>query len=103
MKIAWGDVSLVRSRSLVIDEEQLIEDWHRRRLELKTGMTRPWQILGAARVPLRTGRDRLPVRCQLVAVGRRQRSCCARSPTCLGAAGSEPTPPSFRPFRRAEL
>jgi lipopolysaccharide/colanic/teichoic acid biosynthesis glycosyltransferase len=37
----------------VIDEDQRIEGWHRRRLLLMPGMTGPWQILGPARVPLR--------------------------------------------------
>ena len=51
--IIGGDMSLVGPRPLVIDEDRCIEGWHRRRLELKPGMTGPWQILGPARVPLR--------------------------------------------------
>jgi lipopolysaccharide/colanic/teichoic acid biosynthesis glycosyltransferase len=51
--IVRGRMSLVGPRPLVIDEDQCIEGWHRRRLELKPGMTGPWQILGPARVPLR--------------------------------------------------
>jgi exopolysaccharide biosynthesis polyprenyl glycosylphosphotransferase len=51
--IIRGEMSLVGPRPLVIDEDQCIEGWHRRRLELKPGMTGPWQILGPARVPLR--------------------------------------------------
>ena len=51
--ILRGDMSLVGPRPLVIDEDQHIDGWHRRRLELKPGMTGPWQILGPARVPLR--------------------------------------------------
>jgi len=51
--IVRGEMSLVGPRPLVIDEDQCIEGWHRRRLELKPGMTGPWQILGPARVPLR--------------------------------------------------
>jgi exopolysaccharide biosynthesis polyprenyl glycosylphosphotransferase len=53
LNIARGDMSLVGPRPLVIDEDECIEGWHRRRLELKPGMTGPWQILGPARVPLR--------------------------------------------------
>jgi exopolysaccharide biosynthesis polyprenyl glycosylphosphotransferase len=51
--ILAGDMSIVGPRPLVIDEDQCIGGWHRRRLELKPGMTGPWQILGPARVPLR--------------------------------------------------
>jgi lipopolysaccharide/colanic/teichoic acid biosynthesis glycosyltransferase len=53
LNIVRGDMSLVGPRPLVIDEDECIEGWHRRRLELKPGMTGPWQILGPARVPLR--------------------------------------------------
>jgi exopolysaccharide biosynthesis polyprenyl glycosylphosphotransferase len=51
--IFGGEMSLVGPRPLVIDEDERIEGWHRRRLELMPGMTGPWQILGPARVPLK--------------------------------------------------
>jgi len=51
--IVRGRMSLVGPRPLVVDEDECIGGWHRRRLELKPGMTGPWQILGPARVPLR--------------------------------------------------
>jgi len=51
--IISGQMSLVGPRPLVIEEDQRIEGWHRRRLELMPGMTGPWQILGPARVPLK--------------------------------------------------
>ena len=51
--IVRGEMSLVGPRPLVVDEDQRVEGWHRRRLELMPGMTGPWQILGPARVPLR--------------------------------------------------
>jgi exopolysaccharide biosynthesis polyprenyl glycosylphosphotransferase len=51
--IIRGEMSLVGPRPLVVDEDQRVEGWHRRRLELTPGMTGPWQILGPARVPLR--------------------------------------------------
>jgi lipopolysaccharide/colanic/teichoic acid biosynthesis glycosyltransferase len=51
--IVRGEMSLVGPRPLVIEEDQRIEGWHRRRLELMPGMTGPWQILGPARVPLK--------------------------------------------------
>jgi exopolysaccharide biosynthesis polyprenyl glycosylphosphotransferase len=51
--IVKGEMSLVGPRPLVIEEDERIEGWHRRRLELMPGMTGPWQILGPARVPLK--------------------------------------------------
>ena len=51
--IVRGEMSLVGPRPLVIDEDQCVEGWHRRRLQLTPGMTGPWQILGPSRVPLR--------------------------------------------------
>ena len=51
--IVRDEMSLVGPRPLVVDEDQRVEGWHRRRLELMPGMTGPWQILGPARVPLR--------------------------------------------------
>jgi exopolysaccharide biosynthesis polyprenyl glycosylphosphotransferase len=53
INIVRGEMSLVGPRPLVVEEDQRIEGWHRRRLELMPGMTGPWQILGPARVPLR--------------------------------------------------
>ena len=51
--IIQGEMSLVGPRPLVVEEDQRIEGWHRRRLELMPGMTGPWQILGPSRVPLK--------------------------------------------------
>jgi lipopolysaccharide/colanic/teichoic acid biosynthesis glycosyltransferase len=51
--VVAGEMSLVGPRPLVIEEDQQIEGWHRRRLELMPGMTGPWQILGPSRVPLK--------------------------------------------------
>ena len=45
-------MSLVGPRPLVIDEDEQITGWDRRRLQLTPGMTGHWQILGSARVPL---------------------------------------------------
>jgi exopolysaccharide biosynthesis polyprenyl glycosylphosphotransferase len=47
-----GEMSLVGPRPLVVDEDQRVEGWHRRRLHLTPGMTGAWQIAGSALVPL---------------------------------------------------
>jgi exopolysaccharide biosynthesis polyprenyl glycosylphosphotransferase len=47
-----GDMSLVGPRPLVVDEDELVTGWDRRRLSLTPGMTGHWQILGSARIPL---------------------------------------------------
>ena len=46
-----GEMSLVGPRPLVLDEDEQVAGYHRRRLDLTPGMTGAWQILGN-RVPL---------------------------------------------------
>jgi exopolysaccharide biosynthesis polyprenyl glycosylphosphotransferase len=53
INVIRGEMSLVGPRPLVLEEDEQVEGWHRRRLELTPGMTGHWQILGPARVPLR--------------------------------------------------
>jgi lipopolysaccharide/colanic/teichoic acid biosynthesis glycosyltransferase len=44
-------MSLVGARPLILDEDQYITDWARKRLDLKPGMTGLWQVLGASEIP----------------------------------------------------
>jgi exopolysaccharide biosynthesis polyprenyl glycosylphosphotransferase len=50
--VVTGDMSLVGPRPLVLDEDEQITGYDRRRLALTPGMTGHWQILGSTRVPL---------------------------------------------------
>jgi exopolysaccharide biosynthesis polyprenyl glycosylphosphotransferase len=50
--VVLGQMSLVGPRPLVDDEDQRVQGWDRKRLQLTPGMTGPWQILGSSRVPL---------------------------------------------------
>ncbi len=53
LNVLVGQMSLVGPRPLVLDEDERIQGWYRRRLHLTPGMTGPWQVAGAARIPLR--------------------------------------------------
>ena len=46
-----GEMSLVGPRPLILDEDQFVVSWARRRLKLKPGMTGLWQVLGASDIP----------------------------------------------------
>jgi exopolysaccharide biosynthesis polyprenyl glycosylphosphotransferase len=47
-----GEMSLVGPRPLIFPEtDALQEDWHLRRLELRPGLTGPWQIYGRSQSP----------------------------------------------------
>jgi exopolysaccharide biosynthesis polyprenyl glycosylphosphotransferase len=46
-----GDMSLVGPRPLILDEDQYVEDWARRRLDLKPGVTGLWQVTGRDDIP----------------------------------------------------
>jgi lipopolysaccharide/colanic/teichoic acid biosynthesis glycosyltransferase len=52
VNVVRGDMSLVGPRPLPLDEDRRIEGWHRRRLDLRPGITGPWQVLGSSRIPI---------------------------------------------------
>jgi exopolysaccharide biosynthesis polyprenyl glycosylphosphotransferase len=51
LNVGAGQMSLVGPRPLILDEDQHVERWARRRLDLKPGMTGLWQVLGASEIP----------------------------------------------------
>jgi hypothetical protein len=53
INVSPGEMSLVGPRPLVLEEDRRIEGWHRRRLDIRPGITGPWQVLGSARIPVR--------------------------------------------------
>jgi lipopolysaccharide/colanic/teichoic acid biosynthesis glycosyltransferase len=50
--VIFGSMSLVGPRPLVAEEDALIGGPLRRRLEMRPGMTGPWQVAGASRLPM---------------------------------------------------
>jgi lipopolysaccharide/colanic/teichoic acid biosynthesis glycosyltransferase len=46
-----AEMSLVGPRPLILDEDQHVERWARQRLNLKPGVTGPWQVLGRGGIP----------------------------------------------------
>lgn len=51
LNVVSGDMSLVGPRPLILAEDQHVEHWARRRLDLKPGITGLWQVLGASDIP----------------------------------------------------
>ena len=51
VNVIKGDMSLVGPRPLVLDEDEFVASWARRRLSLRPGMTGIWQILGRTDIP----------------------------------------------------
>ncbi len=51
INVVMGEMSLVGPRPLILDEDQHIATWGRQRLDLKPGITGPWQVLGRTEIP----------------------------------------------------
>ena len=51
LNVLVGEMSIVGPRPLILDEDQHVERWARRRLNLRPGMTGLWQVLGASDIP----------------------------------------------------
>ena len=51
LNVLVGEMSIVGPRPLILEEDQHVERWARRRLNLRPGMTGLWQVLGASDIP----------------------------------------------------
>jgi exopolysaccharide biosynthesis polyprenyl glycosylphosphotransferase len=51
LNVLAGSMSIVGPRPLILDEDQYVASWARRRLDLKPGITGLWQVLGASDIP----------------------------------------------------
>ncbi|MGH3103672.1 MAG: sugar transferase [Gaiellaceae bacterium] len=51
INVLKGEMSLVGARPLILDEDQHVAEWARKRLDLKPGITGLWQVLGASEIP----------------------------------------------------
>jgi exopolysaccharide biosynthesis polyprenyl glycosylphosphotransferase len=51
LNVVRGEMSLVGPRPLILEEDQHVVDWRRRRLNLKPGVTGLWQVLGRDDIP----------------------------------------------------
>ena len=51
INVARGEMSLVGPRPLILEEDRFVATWARQRLNLKPGITGPWQVLGRSDIP----------------------------------------------------
>ena len=51
INVLRGEMSLVGPRPLILGEHYHVDDWGRRRLDLKPGITGLWQVLGRDAIP----------------------------------------------------
>jgi lipopolysaccharide/colanic/teichoic acid biosynthesis glycosyltransferase len=50
INVLKGEMSLVGTRPPTLDEVEKYEDWHRRRISIKPGITGLWQISGRNKI-----------------------------------------------------
>jgi exopolysaccharide biosynthesis polyprenyl glycosylphosphotransferase len=51
LNVVRGEMSLVGPRPLILAEDQHVHKWARERLNLRPGITGPWQVLGRSGIP----------------------------------------------------
>jgi exopolysaccharide biosynthesis polyprenyl glycosylphosphotransferase len=51
INVLKGEMSLVGPRPLILEEDDHVHDWARKRLELRPGITGLWQVLGRSDIP----------------------------------------------------
>ncbi len=51
VNVLKGEMSLVGPRPLILEEDQYVVDWARKRISLKPGVTGLWQVLGRSDIP----------------------------------------------------
>jgi exopolysaccharide biosynthesis polyprenyl glycosylphosphotransferase len=51
INVLRGEMSLVGPRPLILEEDDYVHDWARKRLELRPGITGLWQVLGRSDIP----------------------------------------------------
>ena len=69
INVLRGEMSLVGPRPLILDEDNEVRYWGRRRLSFMPGITGPWQVLGRSHIPFdEMLQPRLPLCHRVVAV-----------------------------------
>jgi exopolysaccharide biosynthesis polyprenyl glycosylphosphotransferase len=51
LNVVRGEMTLVGPRPLILEEDQHVREWARKRLDLKPGITGQWQTLGRSDIP----------------------------------------------------
>jgi exopolysaccharide biosynthesis polyprenyl glycosylphosphotransferase len=51
LNVLRGEMSLVGPRPLILAEDRYVDAWKRQRLDLKPGLTGPWQVMGRSEIP----------------------------------------------------
>ena len=51
INVVKGEMSLVGPRPLILEEDQYVQEWARKRLDIKPGITGLWQVLGRSDIP----------------------------------------------------